>query len=94
MQYFRSYDRCLGSYFKSLGGLDLSTDTEPPAGGISSMVSVIVRSGDGAYITTSHGDVFLKPNTLHWIPKEDADQLIRDGVASKYSDGDIFGASA
>lgn len=31
-----------------------------------------------------------QPNIVHWIPKEDAEQLVRDGLASRMSDNDIF----
>ena len=38
----------------------------------------------------AHGDVFLRPNVVHWIPRPDAVHLIRDGIAEEVGDADIF----
>ena len=53
----------------------------------------MIRNGEVTRIMTSHGEITLQPNVVHWLPREDAEPLIRDGVADEMGDRDLFAPS-
>jgi GINS complex subunit 1 len=82
VDFFRAYDRLLNSYMSSARGvgLDLTLDTKPPKAN-NVLVKVMASQGE---LLFSFGNANLQRGTVHLLPVEEAEPLIKAGAVEPY----------
>lgn len=78
LEFYKEYDRLLNSYMGNDGGVgqDLTLDLCPPKSN-NVLVKVLETQGEMLF---SFGQANLSRGTLHHLPVEEAEPLIREGV--------------
>ncbi len=79
LSFFSRYGRDLAAYMRSVGGVDLTADLQPPR---SLYIQVRCLKDYGEIEMDEDGGqvVVLKKNTLHYLPRAMCEPLIRQGV--------------
>ena len=78
--FFNQYNKDLASYMREIGdgaGIDLTTDQSPPK---SLYVLVQVLQDYGELETDDGSIIILKKNTQHFLPRNQCEPLIRQGI--------------
>jgi len=79
-EFFKQYTKDLASYMREIGdgaGIDLTTDQSPPK---SLYVLVQVLQDYGELETDDGSIIILKKNTQHFLPRNQCEPLIRQGI--------------
>ncbi|CAG0886911.1 unnamed protein product [Darwinula stevensoni] len=84
VQWFQAYSKSLGMYMHSIGrqGLDLTQNLQPPK----SLYIEVRCLEDYGEIETDDGDfLVLRKNSTHFLPRGQAEPLIRQGILEHIS---------
>ena len=79
-EFFKQYTKDLASYMIEIGdgaGIDLTTDQSPPK---SLYVEVRCLQDYGELETDDGSIIILKKNTQHFLPRNQCEPLIRQGI--------------